>query len=211
MDKSLLVAIVMSLGAHGIVMVKLPSIGTSDLLQSVDLEIEISYIAENAVRSDTLAVTDLNTYSEPRQEVVSIGSEVEKQPPELIRGTSEIIRGEVREVLKPLECAHGKTASDLEAIMREYKIRLEAILEQESGLSYPHGARESKREARYTIRFQVRSDGSLRKIEIPPGSDDFGSEIETGLKRAAAYFPVFPKEITARELTFCWPVSFNLF
>lgn len=131
--------------------------------------------------------------------------------PELMRGTGEVLRASVQETLRPLLGEGNPRDAAFNEAVRRYKLRLEYILDKESRLAYPRPAREDGREARLQIRFSLRNDGSLESIELPPSCGGFEQELIAGLKNAAKHFPAFPDEIRCARLTFCWPVSFNLY
>ena len=128
-----------------------------------------------------------------------------------MRGTGEVLRASVQETLRPLlDEGDSPDAEFSEAVCR-YKARLEAILDRESRIAYPDPARMGGREARLQIRFSLRKDGSLESVELPPRCGGFEQELVAGLRKAARHFPAFPEEIDCVRLTFCWPVSFNLY
>jgi len=131
--------------------------------------------------------------------------------PAAMQGTGEVLRASVQETLQPLLAENGSHDEAFSEAVRRYKTRLETILERESRLAYPDPARENGREARLQIRFILRQDGSLESVELPPSCGGFERELVVGLKKAARHFPAFPEEIRCSRLTFCWPVSFNLY
>lgn len=131
--------------------------------------------------------------------------------PALMRGTGEVLRASVQETLRPLLADENPRGAAFAESVRRYKTRIEAIIERESRISYPPPAREDGREARLQIRFCLRSDGSLESVELPPSCGGFERELIAGLKKAARHFPAFPEGIGCDRLTFCWPVSFNLY
>ena len=131
--------------------------------------------------------------------------------PAAMQGTGEVLRASVQETLQPLLAENSLNDAAFSEAVRRYKTRLETILERESRLAYPDPARENGREARLQIRFILRQDGSLESVELPPSCGGFERELVAGLKKAARHFPAFPEEIRCSRLTFCWPVSFNLY
>ncbi|MDD5557690.1 MAG: TonB family protein [bacterium] len=128
----------------------------------------------------------------------------------ILQGTGEILREIVRETLTPLLAQEGRPSEEFVRAVNRYKRLLEEILDRESTLSYPDAARSSGREARFHIRFSLRSDGSIESVEIPQGSGGFERALASGLRKAAAHFPPFPDDIGCERLTFSWPVRFSL-
>lgn len=131
--------------------------------------------------------------------------------PAAMKGTGEVLRASVQEILQPLLAENSLKDAAFSEAVRRYKTRLETILEKESRIAYPDPARENGREARLQIRFILCQDGSLESVELPPSCGGFERELVAGLKKAARHFPAFPEEIRCSRLTFCWPVSFNLY
>jgi TonB family protein len=130
---------------------------------------------------------------------------------ETLQGSGEILREIVQETLQPLLMDETERSKAFVEAVNRYKKRLEAILEQESTLAYPRSAREHGQEARVHVRFSLRSDGSLESIDVPAAPGGFDRVLSAGLKKAAKNFPPFPGDIGCARLTFCWPVSFNLY
>ena len=210
MDRYLAAFVTLSLAAHGLILMHLPSFGTASSVPGVQ-EMEVSYL-ETPLSEDEPPERGLTL--EKAAGKIEVGKPKKAPVPgnasELLKGTGQELRASVRELLRPLDVPRpAARAGDTRVVMR-YKKLLEEILERDSGLSYPREAKMRGEEARYIVRFSVRADGSLARVDLPPGSGEFGDEIVAGLRKAAAHFPAFPPGIGSSELIFCWPVSFAL-
>lgn len=212
MDKYIVACIALSVAAHGVAVIHLPSLGASARTSRQDVAIEFSYLEAVAPRDIVEPAVELTEGLEATEigEPIPEKEDVRETTPELLRGTGETLRASVRELLRPLEFPRREGGKELATAVTRYKKRLELILARNSDILYPREARQRRREARYTIQFSVKSDGSVERVKVPPSSGHFGREIIAGLKKASIDFPAFPPEITVKKLTFSWPVSFAL-
>lgn len=215
MDRFFLLGLVFSAGLHTAVVARVCIPGAEGSGYPLPPGFELRYVeavelsppAASSEDVETDAAADLTV---PAEEPAA-ARERAQPVPAAMRGTGEVFRASVQETLRPL-LAEGDSqdAAVSEAVCR-YKARLEAILDRESRIAYPDPARMGGREARLQIRFSLRKDGSLESVELPPRCSGFEKELVAGLRKAARHFPAFPEEIDCVRLTFCWPVSFNLY
>ena len=215
MDRFCLLGLLLSAGLHTAVVahVGIPGAGGSDC--SLPPGLELRYVEAVTRLSPAAATGEIETealaaLTVPAEEQVA-AREPARPVASAMRGTGEVLRASVQETLRPLlDEGDSPDAEFSEAVCR-YKARLEAILDRESRIAYPDPARMGGREARLQIRFSLRKDGSLESVELPPRCGGFEQELVAGLRKAARHFPAFPEEIDCVRLTFCWPVSFNLY
>lgn len=224
MDRLFLLGLVLSMGMHTAVVarVSMPGMRGRGCLPPTGLELRYVEAVEMAPavgpRGDTGAESAEVPGGNARAAELPAPTAAQAAAPErvqlvpaAVRGTGEVLRASVQETLRPLLAGGDSPDAAFSEAVRRYKTRLETILDRESRIAYPDPARARGSEARLQIRFSLRKDGSLESVELPPRCSGFERELVAGLRNAARHFPAFPEEIDCARLTFCWPVSFNLY